>query len=45
MMELKDNKNKFNLYSKEMNNILEDQIELGQAVTQYIELEKAQMEN
>jgi hypothetical protein len=41
MLELKNNNNKFNQYSKEMNNILEDQIELGQAVTQYIELEKA----
>lgn len=33
MMELKSNSNKFNQYSREMNKILDDQVELGQAVT------------
>ena len=32
-MELKNNSNKFNQYSREMNKILDDQVELGQAVT------------
>lgn len=45
MADLKNNNNQFNIYSREMNKILDDQVELGQALTQYIDLERAQLEN
>jgi hypothetical protein len=33
MVESKNNNNKFNQYSREMNKILDEQVELGHAVT------------
>jgi hypothetical protein len=33
MVESKNNSNKFNQYSREMNKILDEQVELGHAVT------------